>query len=99
MLKKLTKIEAYFINIFDENKVLERLAKNMKRFIAINSIVGTGLTTSTAITGGFSISTFASGIDLPVGISLGKTNLSLTLATVIIQNFFKIFTVKQENMM
>ena len=87
------------MNIFDENKVLERLAKNLKRFTAIKSIVGTGQITSTVIIGGFSIATFASGIELPVGISLGKTSLFFTLATAIIQNFFKIFTVKQENMM
>ena len=87
------------MNIFDENKVLERLAKNLKRFTAIKSIVGTGLITSTVIIGGFSIATFASSIELPVGISLGKTRLFFTLATAIIQNFFKIFTVKQENMM
>ena len=68
----------------------------MKQFTTIASIVGTGLITSTVITGGVSIATFASDIDLPVGIALSRTSLLFTLATAITQKFFKILTVKQE---
>ena len=39
---------------------------------------------------------FASGVGLPVGIALSRTSLLLSLATVITQKSFKIFTVKQE---
>ena len=42
----------------------------MKRFNTITGIVDTGLITSTVITGGISIATFASGVGLPVGIAL-----------------------------
>ena len=56
----------------------------------------TGLITSTVITGGVSIATFASGVGLPVGITLSGTNLLLSLATVITRKFFKTFTIKQE---
>ena len=48
------------------------------------------------VTGGISIAAFASGAGLPVGISLSGTSLLLSLATAIIRNSFKIFTVKQE---
>ena len=48
------------------------------------------------ITGGISIAAFASGVGLSVGIALSKTSLLLSLATVITQKFFKIFTVKPE---
>ena len=68
----------------------------MKQFTTITSIVGTGLITLTVITGGVSIATFASYIDLPVGIALSRTSLLFTLATAITQKFFKILTVKQE---
>ena len=56
----------------------------------------TGLITSTVITGGVSIAAFASGVGLPVGITLGGTSLLLSLATVITRKSFKTFTIKQE---
>ena len=59
-------------------------------------IVDTGLITSTVITGGISIAAFASGIGLPVGITLSWTSLLLSLATAITRKSFKILTVKQE---
>ena len=68
----------------------------MKRFDTITGIVDTGLITSTVITGGISIATFASGVGLPVGITLSGTSLLLSLATAITRKSFKIFTVKQE---
>ena len=48
------------------------------------------------ITGGISISAFASGVDLPVCVVLSGTSLLPSLATVITQKSFKTFTVKQE---
>ena len=92
-LKKLTEIEAYLL---DEIEVREWLAKQMKRFHTITSIVDTGLITSTVITGGASIAAFASGAGLPVGIACSGTSLLFSLATAIIRKSFKIFTVKQE---
>ena len=68
----------------------------MKRFNIITGIVDTGIITSTVVTGGVSIAAFASGVGLPVGIALSGTSLLLSLATVITQKSFKIFTVKQE---
>ena len=92
-LKKLTEIEAFFL---DEIEVRERLAKKIKRFNTITGIVETGLITSTVITGGISIAAFASGVGLTVGITLSGTTLLLSIATVIIRKSFKTFTVKQE---
>ena len=43
-----------------------------------------------------SLATFTSGVDLPVGIALSKTSLLFSLATIITQKSFKMFTVKQE---
>ena len=88
----MTEIEACLL---DEIEVRERIAKKMKRFNTITGIVDTGLITSTVITGGISISAFASGVGLPVGIALSGTSLLLSLATAITRKSFKIFTVKQ----
>ena len=55
-LKKLTEIKAFFLYEFE---VHERTAKKMKQFDTITGIVGTGLITSTVITGGISIAAFA----------------------------------------
>ena len=44
--------------------------KKMKRLNTITGIVDTGVITSTVITGEISISAFASGIGLTVGIAL-----------------------------
>ena len=92
-INKLNEIEAYLLN---EIEVRERLAKKMKRFNTITSIVDTGLITSTVITGGISIAAFASDVGLPVAITLSGTSLILSLATGITRKSFKIFTVKQE---
>ena len=89
----MTEIEAYLV---DEIDARERIAKKMERFNTITGIVDTGLITSTVITGGISIATFASGIGLPVGIALSGTSFLLSLATVIARKSFKTFTVKQE---
>ena len=58
--------------------------------------MGTSLIISTVITGGLSIAAFASGVGLPVGITLSGLSTSFPLATVITQKSFKTFTVKQE---
>ena len=92
-LKKLTDIQAYFL---DEIEVCEQISKKIKRFNTITSVKDTGLITSTVITGGISITAFASCVGLPVGIALGGTSLLLSLATVITQKSFKTITVKQE---
>ena len=55
----------------------------MKPYNTITGIVDTGLITSTVITGGISITAFASGVELPVGIALTGTSLLLSLATAI----------------
>ena len=92
-LNKLSEIEAYFLN---EIEVREQIAKKIKRFNTITSIVDTGLITSTMITGEVSMAAFASGVGLLVGIALRRTRLLLSIATAITQKSFKIFTVKQE---
>ena len=68
----------------------------MKRFNTITGIVDTGVITLTVITGGISITAFASGVGLLVGIALSGTSLLLSLATVITLKSFKILTVKQQ---
>ena len=89
----MTEIEAFSL---DEIKVRERIAKKMKRFNTIASIVDTGLITSTVITGGISTAALASSVGLPVGATLGGASLLLSLATVITRKSFKTITVKQE---
>ena len=68
----------------------------MKRFNTITGIVDTGPITSTIITGGVSVAAFASGVGLPVGITLSGTSLLLSLSTIVTQKSFKTFTEKQE---
>ena len=68
----------------------------MKLFNTITDIVDTGLITSTVIAGEISIAVFASGVGLPLGITLSGTSLLLSLATVITGKYFKTFTLKQE---
>ena len=66
----------------------------MKRFNKITGNVGTGLIKSIVILGGISIAAFASGVGLPVGITLSGTNLLFSLAAVITGKYLKNFTVK-----
>ena len=82
--------------MINENESRERIAKKMKRINTITGIVDTGLITSTVIVRGISITAFASGVGLPVGIALSGTSLLLSLATVITRKSFKTFAVKQE---
>ena len=85
-LNKLSETEAYFPN---EIEVREQIAKKMKRFNTITTIVDTGLITSTVITGRISIAAFASCVGLSVGIALSGTSLLFSLATAITQNLLK----------
>ena len=68
----------------------------MKQFNIITGIVDTSLITSKVITAAISIAAFASGVELPVGITLSGTSLLLSIATAIACKYFKILTVKQE---
>ena len=73
-LAKISEIEAYFL---DEIDARENLAKKIKCFSTITTVLDTSLITTTAITGGISIAALASGIGLPVGISLCYKSPSL----------------------
>ena len=84
----MSEIEAYFLN---EIEVREQIAKEKKRFNTITGIVDMGLITSTVITGGISITAFASGVNLSIGIALIGINLILCLATAITRKSFKLF--------
>lgn len=64
----------------------------MKRFNTIISVVDTSLITSTFINGEVSITAFASGADLPVGIAFRGTSLLFSVATAITRKSFKLFT-------
>ena len=92
-LKKLTEIEAIFL---DEIEVRKQIAKRIKQFNTTRGIVDAGPITSTVITGGFSIAAFASGVGLPVGIALSGASPLFSLATAITPKFFNTFAVKQE---
>ena len=76
-------------------KFVNKLPKKMKRFNTITGMIDTGLITSTAITGRISITAFASGVGLPVGIALSGTSLLLSLATAITRKSFKILKVSK----
>ena len=76
LLKILTEIEAYSLVEVD---VCDRIAKKMKGFNTITSLIDTGLITLTIITRYVSIVTFASSAYLPVGITLSGTCLLFLL--------------------
>ena len=92
-LEKIREIEAYFL---DEIDAREKLAKNIKCFSTITTVLDTSLIKTTAITGGISIAAIASGIGLPVGISLSATSLLLSLATTIARKTMSIFKSKEK---
>ena len=87
----MTEIKAYLL---DKIEVREKLTKNMKRFNTITRVMGTGLITSTVVTGGVSIAAFAGDVGRLVGIELARISLIFFLATVIPQKSCKIFTIK-----
>ena len=92
-LAKISETEAYFL---DEIDAREKLAKKIKGFSTITAVLDTTLITTTAITGGISIAALASGIGLPVGISLSATSLLLSLATTITRKTISIFNSKEK---
>ena len=91
-LKKLTEIEAFFL---DEIEARKREAKKKKRLNTIIGIVDTGLITSAVIAGGASIPAFASGVGLPIGTCLGRLGVVLSLLTVVTRKFSRRQMVKQ----
>ena len=92
-LAKISKIEAHFL---DEIDTREKLAKKIKCFSTISAVLDASLITTTAITGDISIAAIASGIGLPVGISLSATSLLLSLATTITQKTISIVNFKEK---
>ena len=80
--------------MLDEIEVRERLAKKMKRFNTITSVIHTFLITTTVIIKKVSIAAFASGVDFCVGITQSRTSLLFFLATAITRKSLKIFTVR-----
>ena len=91
-LKKLTEIEAFFL---DEIEACRRETKKKKRLNTIIGIVDTGLITSAVIAGGASIPTFASGAGLPAGAALDGLGVVLSLLMVATRHFSRSQTVKQ----
>ena len=61
----------------------------MKHFNTITSIVDTGLITSTVINEGVSITGFASGVGLSLGIALSETSLLFLLQQLLHEKFLK----------
>ena len=97
-LKELTEIEVFFL---DEIEALRRQVKKKKRLNKATRIVGTGLITSAAITGGewgggASIPAFTSSVGLPVGAALGGLGVVFSFLTVPTRNFSRGQMVKQE---
>ena len=83
-VKKLTEVEGYLL---DQIEVCERLAKKMKQFDAIITIVDTVLIISTVVTGGV------------FNAELNGTSVLFSLGTAITRKFLKIFAIKQKNTM
>ena len=92
-LAKISEIEAYFL---DEIDTREKLAKKIKRLRIMTAALHTGLITTTAISGGISIAAIASGIGLPVGMTLSATSLPPSLATTITRKTTSIFNSKEK---
>ena len=90
--KKLTEIEAFFLDEIEERR---RQVKKKKRFNTIISIIDKSLITSSAIDGGTSIPAFASSIGLPVCAALGGFSVVLSLSTIVIRKYSRSLTVKQ----
>ena len=90
-LAKISEIETYFLDEIDGR---EKLAKRIKCFST--AVLDTSPITTTAISGGISIAALASGIGLPVGISLSATSLLLSLATTITRKTISIFKSKEK---
>ena len=92
-LAKLSEIEAYFLYEIDAR---EKLAKKIKRFSTITTVLDTSLITTTGINGGISIAALASGIGLPVGKSLSATSLLLSLGITITRKTISILNSKEK---
>ena len=91
-LKKLTEIEAFFL---DEIEIRRREEKKKNWLNTIIIIVDTGLITSAVIAGEASIPAFSSGAGLLVGAALGGLGVVLSLLTVATRKFSRSETVKQ----
>ena len=91
-LKKLTEIEAFFL---DKIESCRRGTKKKKRFNTIIGILDIGLITSAAITGGICIAAFASSVGLPIATALGGLGVVLSLLMVATRKFPRGLTVKQ----
>ena len=85
-LNKLSEIEAFFPN---EIEKCEQKAKKIKRCTTILSIEDTSLIKPTVLTGGISIAALASGVELPIGIALGRASLLLTHITPATRKYLK----------
>ena len=91
-LKKLTEIEAFFL---DEIEIRRREEKKKNWLNTIIIIVDTGLITSAVIAGEASIPAFSSGAGLLIGAALGGLGVVLSLLTVATRKFSRSETVKQ----
>ena len=83
----------YFLAEINER---EKLAKKLKRWHRITTVLDMGLITTTIITGGITIAAIPSGIGLPVGINISTTSLLLPLATAVTRKKIGIFNTKQK---
>lgn len=93
-MKKLTKIKAY---VLDQIEVRKRLAKKVKRFDRITSVIDVSLKHKKLLLELlFFIARFSSGVCLPVGVVLSRTSPLFSLIPAITQKFVKTFTAKQE---
>ena len=92
-LNKLSKIEAIFLDEFGK---CEQKVKKIKLSITILRISYTGLITSRVLTRGISIAVLASGVGMPVAITLGGASLLFSLATPATRKYLKAYTVARE---
>ena len=79
--------------MFGEVEVFGKLAKNVKRFNTIASVLNTSLIALTAITEG-NFKKFI--ICLPVRAGLSDTSATASLGTANTQKFFEIFSIKKQ---
>ena len=91
-LEKITEVEVYLL---DEIEAHRREAKKVKLFNTIKGIIGTGLITSAAITGGAFIPAFASGVGLPAGTAIEGIGVVLSLLMVATRKLPRGLTVRQ----
>ena len=98
-LNKISKIEDYFIT---EIKERELISKKLSKYISFFDFFDKSLIVLSVTSGSVSIASFATVIELPVGISSASLSLTFSLCTALVKKLLKqqeIRKIKRKNML